>query len=62
MYADTYAMVLYRIGEYKKALPYAKEAALIIAEGQNAERIIPMHFWQKKFFLQNNPEKNWKLL
>jgi L-ascorbate metabolism protein UlaG (beta-lactamase superfamily) len=55
-------MVLYRIGEYKKALPYAKEAALIIAEGQNAERIIPMHFWQKKFFLQNNPEKNWKLL
>ena len=36
MYADTYAMVLYRLGEYKKGLPYAKEAAITIAEGKTA--------------------------
>ena len=37
MYSDTYAMVLYRLGEYKKALPYAREAAITIAEGKSAE-------------------------
>ncbi len=37
MYADTYAMVQYRMGNYKKGLPYATEAALTIAEGKNAE-------------------------
>lgn len=37
MYADTYAMIQYRLGNYKKGLPYANEAALIIAEGKNAD-------------------------
>jgi phage pi2 protein 07 len=35
MYADTYGMVLYRKGEYKKGLPYAKEAAMAIHEGKD---------------------------
>ena len=38
MYADTYGMVLYRKGEYKKGLPYAKEAAMIIHEGKDPEQ------------------------
>ncbi|GAB3019616.1 hypothetical protein GCM10027051_25810 [Niabella terrae] len=33
-YADTYAMVLYKAGKAKKALPYAKEAAIDIHKGQ----------------------------
>lgn len=37
MYADTYGMVLYRMGEYKKGLPYAKEAAIVINKGQSAD-------------------------
>ncbi|HVG42566.1 MAG TPA: TlpA disulfide reductase family protein [Chitinophagaceae bacterium] len=37
MYADTYAMILYRMGDYKKGLPYAKEAALLINESNNPE-------------------------
>lgn len=37
MYADTYAMILYKLGQAKKGLPYAKEAALTISEGNNAE-------------------------
>lgn len=37
MYADTYAMVMYKLGKYKKGLPYAKDAAIMIAKGQNAE-------------------------
>jgi peroxiredoxin len=37
MYADTYAMVLFRQGEYKKALPYAREAAVVIKEGKDPE-------------------------
>ncbi len=37
MYADTYAMVLYKLGKYKKGLPYAKDAALVINEGKNAD-------------------------
>jgi len=38
MYADTYAMVMYRMGEYKKALPYARDAALKIHNGNDAEQ------------------------
>ena len=37
MYADTYAMILYRMGEYKKGFPYAKEAAITIAKGKSAD-------------------------
>jgi thiol-disulfide isomerase/thioredoxin len=37
MYADTYAMVLYRKREYKKALPFAKEAAIKINKGNSAD-------------------------
>lgn len=37
MYSDTYAMILYKLGKYKKGLPYAKTAALDIAEGKNAD-------------------------
>ncbi|MEO7264022.1 MAG: TlpA disulfide reductase family protein, partial [Ferruginibacter sp.] len=29
MYGDTYAFILYKLGEYKQGLPYAKEAATI---------------------------------
>lgn len=36
MYADTYAMIMYRMGEYKKGLPYTKDAALAIHKGNNA--------------------------
>lgn len=32
-YADTYAMILYRMGNYKKALQYAKEAQVITKGG-----------------------------
>lgn len=35
-YADTYAMVLFRMGEYKKGLPYAKDAAMLINSGKSA--------------------------
>lgn len=37
MYADTYGMVMYKQGKYKKGLPYAKDAAITIAKGQNAD-------------------------
>jgi len=37
LYADTYAMVLYRMGHYKQGLPYAKDAALVINEGKDAD-------------------------
>lgn len=36
MYADTYAMVLYRMGEYKKGFPFTKDAALGIHKGNDA--------------------------
>jgi hypothetical protein len=32
--ADTYAMVLYKLGEFKKGFPYAKESALTIEKGE----------------------------
>jgi thiol-disulfide isomerase/thioredoxin len=38
MFADTYAMIMYRQGQYKKGLPYAKEAALTILKGKDAEQ------------------------
>lgn len=37
MYADTYAMVLYKLGNAKKGLPYAKDAAIVIGEGKDAD-------------------------
>lgn len=37
MYADTYGMVMYRLGEYKKGLPYAKDAAILIGKGKDAD-------------------------
>lgn len=37
MYADTYGMVMYRLGEYKKGLPYAKDAAITIGEGKSPD-------------------------
>ncbi len=38
MIADTYAMVLYKNGQYKKGFPIAKEAAIGIYKGENAEQ------------------------
>jgi thiol-disulfide isomerase/thioredoxin len=38
MYADTYGMVLYRMGEYKKGLPYAKDAALVVNKGKDPDQ------------------------
>lgn len=37
MYADTYAMVLYQLGQAKKGLPYAKDAAFTISKGDNTD-------------------------
>ena len=37
LYADTYAMVLYKLGEYKKAFPYTEDAAIKISEGNSAD-------------------------
>ena len=37
MFADTYAMVLYRKGDYKKGLPYANESAMVLGEGKDAD-------------------------
>jgi thiol-disulfide isomerase/thioredoxin len=36
-YADTYGMVLYRLGQFKKGLPYAKDAAILINKGKDAD-------------------------
>jgi thiol-disulfide isomerase/thioredoxin len=38
MFADTYGMVMYRMGDYKKGLPYAKDAAIIISSGKDADQ------------------------
>lgn len=38
MYADTYGMVLYRMNDYKKGLPYAKDAAIVINKGQDPDQ------------------------
>ncbi len=37
MYADTYGMVNYKEGNYKKGLPYSEEAALKIEKGKSAD-------------------------
>ncbi|MDQ2719973.1 MAG: TlpA family protein disulfide reductase [Bacteroidota bacterium] len=37
MYADSYAMINYKLGNYKKGFPYTKEAALEIGKGQEAD-------------------------
>ncbi|HEY5369177.1 MAG TPA: TlpA disulfide reductase family protein [Hanamia sp.] len=37
MYADTYAMVMYRMGNYKKGFPYTEESAIKIAKGETAD-------------------------
>lgn len=38
MYADTYAMVLYRLGEYKKGFEFTKEAALTVQKGNDPDQ------------------------
>lgn len=38
MFADTYAMTLYRTGEYKKGLEVAKESAFTINKGEDADQ------------------------
>ena len=38
MYADTYGMVQYKLGNYKKGLPYAEEAAIKILKGEDADQ------------------------
>lgn len=58
MYADTYGMVMYKLGKYKKGLPYAKDAAITIAKGQNAdlnntyallaEKVLPVKVYKKQ--------------
>ena len=37
MYADTYAMVNYKLGNYKKGFPYAEDAAIKIEKGSNPD-------------------------
>ena len=37
MYADTYGMVMYKTGNYKKGLPYAEDAALNLGKGKEAD-------------------------
>lgn len=37
MYADTYAMVMYRMGNYKKGYAYTKDAAIVINKGEGAD-------------------------
>ncbi|MEO6949167.1 MAG: redoxin domain-containing protein [Ginsengibacter sp.] len=37
MYADSYAMINYKLGNYKKGFPYAQDAAIKIAKGQNVD-------------------------
>ncbi len=36
-YADTYGMVMYRLGQFKKGLPFAKDAAVLIRKGEDAD-------------------------
>jgi thiol-disulfide isomerase/thioredoxin len=38
MFADTYAMVLYRLEQYSKGYPYTKEAAITIGKGKDADQ------------------------
>ncbi len=36
-YADTYAMVMYKLGKYKDGFPYTKDAAVEIGKGHDAD-------------------------
>lgn len=38
MYADTYAMVMYKLGDFKKGYPFAKEAAQVINKGNDIDQ------------------------
>ena len=38
LYADTYGMVMYRMGEYKKGFAYSKDAAIVINKGKDPEQ------------------------
>lgn len=38
MYADTYAMILYKPGNYSKGFSYTEEAAITINKGQDADQ------------------------
>ena len=38
LYADTYGMVMYRMGEYKKGLSYAKDAAMVVNKGKDPDQ------------------------
>lgn len=38
MFADTYGMVMYRMGEHKKGFPYAKDAAIVVNNGKDADQ------------------------
>ncbi len=37
MYADTYAMVMYKLGKYKSGMPYTGDAAIRISKGKEAD-------------------------
>ena len=37
MYADTYAMIMYKEGKFKEGFPYTKDAAIEIENGQQAD-------------------------
>lgn len=36
-YADTYAMIIYKLGNYKEGFPYTKDAAINISKGNDAD-------------------------
>ncbi|MBC7850547.1 MAG: TlpA family protein disulfide reductase [Chitinophagaceae bacterium] len=38
MYADTYAMIMFKQGKYKEGFPYAKEAAITMLKGKDADQ------------------------
>jgi thiol-disulfide isomerase/thioredoxin len=58
MYADTYGMVLYQMGQYKKGLPFAKDGAIVINKGKDAdqnntyallaEKVLPLKQYKKE--------------
>ncbi len=58
MFADTYGMVMFKSGQYKKGFPYAKDAAITIGEGKDAdqnntyallaEKVLPMKQYKKE--------------
>ncbi|MGN6291933.1 MAG: TlpA family protein disulfide reductase [Chitinophagaceae bacterium] len=56
MYADTYAMIMYKLGKYKKGLPYAKDAAIVINEGKSADENATYSLLAEKVL----PEKTYK--